>query len=209
MMSTELRLVARVTATQLPACRVCCSCHHSWESYMMKMMMCLGPIEGSPIKMWVERVCVRACVCVWVGPCKCVSETRQESTQWAALLQNNDLNQVQVLSTTQVFSPKPLQIVFTDKRTSCSLSLWNLKQRKKKMNKKTTGLHYCASFCFSGDSTKYLPAFEAQHFLCDVVNRITNTSLCHVFQSIAQELKKKQKTIKPPWFDNSSLFSEA
>ena len=45
---------------------------------------------------------------------KCVGETTQQSTQWATLLKNNDLNQVQVLSATQESAVKTLQLVFID-----------------------------------------------------------------------------------------------
>lgn len=98
-------------ALALPAHRVfCCSCRRSWGSLVMKMM-CSGPHPVVSIKMWAERlrVCVWGCVYLCaVCACKCL----RASTQWAALLKNNDLNQVQVLWTTWVFAAKPLQLVF-------------------------------------------------------------------------------------------------
>lgn len=64
-MSAELWLVARVTGTRLPACRVCCSCRQCWENHTMKMMMCLGPIQRSPSKCG-QRGCVLVSECVFV-----------------------------------------------------------------------------------------------------------------------------------------------
>lgn len=58
----------------------------------------LRPHPRVSIRMWAERLLV----CVGVGARECVCETRQESTQWATLLENNDLNRVQVLRTAQV-----------------------------------------------------------------------------------------------------------
>lgn len=95
-MSTELWLVARVTGTQLPACQVQCSCHWCWEPHDEDDV--LRPHPRVSIRMWAEGLIV----CVVVGAHECVCETRQESTQWATLLENNDLNRVQVLRTAQV-----------------------------------------------------------------------------------------------------------
>lgn len=155
------------------------------------MMMCLGPIQGSPSECLC--VCVCLCVCasarVCVGAAKCVCQTKQESTQWAALLQNNDLNQVQVLSTTQVFSPKPLQLVFIDKRTSCSLSPRNLKERKsgKKKKRKKKRLHLVLLFAYLRPKHK--------HSLCDILGGITKAALCHFFFKAAQERENNQAAV--------------
>lgn len=84
----------------------------------------LGPHPGVSIRMWVERLCVCVCVRVSAAAHKRVCETRQESTQWATL-ENNDLNQVQVLFYhSSVFTKTPPACFHRQVTiTSCSLSL--------------------------------------------------------------------------------------
>lgn len=88
--------------------------------------------------------------------------------------------------------------------TSCSLSLWNLKQRKerRRRRKKKKQQHWILIW--------WVPLFQRQFnetltcarspkcFFCDIVDRITNAPLCHVFQSCerTQEKAEKQSSLR-------------
>lgn len=79
--------------------------------------------------------------------------------------------------------------------TSCSLYLWDLMQRRGRNLK-------CNCFlCVSSNSIKCLPMSETQCFLCDILDRITNASLCcasfsflfFFFSKLPQNTRKSRK----------------
>lgn len=124
-MSAEPWLVARVTGTRLPACGVCCSCCRHWESHMMKMMMGLGPIHGSPSQCG-QSGCVSVCVCglAWM----CLRDKARVSTVGQSPWNQCSQSSAGAFYNSSVFTKTPPACVEVTE-ASCALSPWNLSKR--------------------------------------------------------------------------------
>ena len=169
----------------------------------------LGPHPGVSIRMWAKKergvcvcvcVCVRVRVCVYVCVCTCVCGhtqmcfARRGKSQRSGPLSSKTMISIKCrcFVNSSVFTKTPPACFHRQVTvTSCSISLWNLKQRKEE--KKATLKAWISFVSAAIRRNAYLcRRYEFFFFLCDVVGRITNASLCHVFQSYERTQGKKK-----------------
>lgn len=151
-----------------------------------------GPHPGVSIRMWAGRLCVW----VWLWAPIIVFVARGKSQRSEPLS-----SKTMISIKCRCFLRLKWQACFYRQvsETSCSLFL----NPEAKGKKTKAGFSRC--FVSMTIQQSFYLHQKHENFLCDSVVRITNL-FSVLFSKLQENTRKKQKTIKSMWFDNSSFF---
>lgn len=166
-----------------------------------------APSRGLHQNVGREAVCLCLRMCVHVGAQKCVCEAKARVntvgySPWKQWSQSS----AGAFYDSSVFTETPPACFHRQLTvTSCSLSLSNMTQRQgRERSRYCNFVHLVVSKAFEWNA--YLCQKHNINFVI-LLTELQTLLFVIFFKAAREHNEKKQKTIKPPWFDNSSLFS--